>query len=66
MYNKLEIEFVLFYLRRELEHVDRAIVDLERKARKAHSHAVGPAKRPGSRALVDGRRDWTHHRLRAS
>jgi hypothetical protein len=66
MYNKFEIECLLFCLRRELEHVDRAIVDLERKARKAHPHAVGPTKRPVSRALVGGRRDWTHHRLRAS
>jgi hypothetical protein len=66
MYNTLEIEFLLFYLRKELEHVDRAIVDLERKARKAHPRGVGLTKRPVSRALENAGRDWTRHRLRAS
>jgi hypothetical protein len=64
MYNKFEIEFVLFHLRDELEHVNRAIVELERKARNAHPRAVGLTKRPVSRALDDGR-GRTHHRLRA-
>jgi hypothetical protein len=66
MYNKFEIEFLLFHLRDELEHVNRAIVDLERKARSAHPRTVRLGERPSRRGPQNAGRDWTHHRLRAS
>jgi hypothetical protein len=66
MYNKFEIEFLLFCLRDELEHVNRAIVDLERKARNTHPRAVGLTKRKFSRGPQNAGRDRTHHHLRAS
>ena len=66
MYNKFEIEFLLLYLRGELAHVNRAIVELERRARNKHPRGVGLTKRPVSGALENAGRDWTHHRLRAS
>ena len=59
MFSKIEIEFLLLYLRGELEDVNRAIVDLERKARNAHHRAGRPGKRTFSRE--GARRDWTHH-----
>jgi len=66
MYNKFEVELLLFYLRKELEHVNRAIVDLERQARNAHSRAPRLGQRPLPRGPQCAGRDWTHHRLRAS
>jgi len=66
MYNTLEIEFLLFYLRDELEHVNSAIVDLERTAHHAQLRAARLTKRKLSRGLEDAARDWTHHHLSAS
>ena len=66
MYNKFEIEFLLFHLRGELEHVNRAILELERKARNQHSRAARLGERPFRRGPQRAGRDWTHHRLRAS
>ena len=68
MLNKVEVDFLIVYLRGELDQVDRAIVALERMARTQRGAADRVTKRPiASERAPQGSawRRWTHHRLRA-
>jgi hypothetical protein len=68
VFNPIEVDFMLIYLRRELEHVDRAIVALERKARTQRGVAVQTTKYPvASERGPAGRagRGWHHRSLSA-
>jgi hypothetical protein len=63
--NQIEIDFLLVHLRRELDHVNRALAALERMARKRRGSVP---KRPIERepaAAGATAKGWTRHRRRA-
>lgn len=61
----VEIDFLIFCLRRKLDEVDQAIVELERKARTQRGTA--PRRRPLARERLElsGTRERTSHCRRA-
>jgi len=66
--SQVEIDFLLVYLRGELDYVDQSIVALERIARIQRSPAVLPAKHPlssGRAPMGRAGMGWNRHRRRA-
>jgi hypothetical protein len=66
--SQVEIDFLLVYLRGELDYIDQSIVALERMARIQRSPAVQPAKHPLSSGRAPKGRagmGWNRHRRRA-